>query len=155
MTGKKALQLIFVVIFMLVVPFSQLFSESLRISQIDSNSLLINQKVRVFVSVTDRDGLSINNLDKADPFVQAAAGLPISARVRYHTIIGQRRSDVPLASSDDGVVPYWSSHLDGAASEKVVHSGHSVQETPQAVIELKRILREDIREHAVGVATRQ
>ena len=43
-------------------------------------------------------------------------------------------------------VPYWSSHLEGAASEKVVHAGHSVQETPQAVIELKRILHRDIRE---------
>ena len=98
---------------------------------------------------------SIDNLDKADPFVQAAADLPISPQVRYHSIIGQRRSEVPLISSNDGVVPYWSSHLDGAASEKVVHSGHSVQETPQAVIELKRILREDIRERAVGVAVLQ
>lgn len=98
---------------------------------------------------------SIDNLDKADPFVQAAADLPISPHVRYHSIIGQRRSEVPLISSNDGVVPYWSSHLDGAASEKVVHAGHSVQETPQAVIELKRILREDIRERGVGVAMRQ
>lgn len=98
---------------------------------------------------------SIQNLDKSDAFVQAAADLPISPRVRYHSIVGQRRSEVPLASSDDGVVPYWSSHLDGAASEKVVHAGHSVQETPQAVIELKRILHEDIHERAAGVATRQ
>jgi hypothetical protein len=75
--------------------------------------------------------------------------------VRYHTIVGQRRSDVPLASSDDGVVPYWSSHLDGAVSEKVIHSGHSVQETPQAVIELKRILREDIRERVSTVTVLQ
>jgi triacylglycerol esterase/lipase EstA (alpha/beta hydrolase family) len=95
---------------------------------------------------------SIDNLDKADPFVQAAADLPISPHVRYHSIIGHRRPEVPLVSSNDGVVPYWSSHLDGAASEKVIHSGHSVQETPLAVIELKRILREDIRERGVGVA---
>ena len=98
---------------------------------------------------------SIDNLDKSDAFVQAAADLPISPRVRYHSIIGQRRPEVPLVSSNDGLVPYWSSHLEGAASEKAVHAGHSVQETPQAVIELKRILREDIHERAVAVATRQ
>ncbi|HJW47745.1 MAG TPA: hypothetical protein VJ484_14835, partial [Lysobacter sp.] len=55
---------------------------------------------------------------------------------------------VPLDASDDGLVPYWSSHLQGAASEKVVHAGHSVQETPQAVMELKRILHLDISERA-------
>jgi pimeloyl-ACP methyl ester carboxylesterase len=98
---------------------------------------------------------SIENLDKADPFVRAAADLPISPGVRYHSIIGQRRPEIPLVSSDDGVVPYWSSHLNGAVSEKVVNAGHSVQETPQAVIELKRILREDISERASAVATRQ
>jgi pimeloyl-ACP methyl ester carboxylesterase len=97
---------------------------------------------------------SIENLDKTDPFIQAAADLPISPRVHYHSIIGERRPEVPLALSNDGVVPYWSSHLDGATSEKVVHSGHSVQETPQAVIELKRILREDLQERAANVAAR-
>jgi pimeloyl-ACP methyl ester carboxylesterase len=91
---------------------------------------------------------SIENLDKSDVFVRAAADLPISSRVRYHSIIARRRPAVPLDVSDDGLVPYWSSHLDGAASEKVLHAGHSVQETPQAVLELKRILHLDIRERA-------
>ena len=89
---------------------------------------------------------SIENLDKSDAFIQAAADLPISPRVHYNSIIAQRRPAVPLDVSDDGLVPYWSSHLAGAASEKVVHAGHSVQETPQAVMELKRILHLDIRE---------
>jgi len=91
---------------------------------------------------------SINNLDKSDEFVQAAADLPISMRVHYNSIIARRRPAVPLDASDDGLVPYWSSHLEGADSEQVVHAGHSVQETPQAVMELKRILHLDIRERA-------
>ena len=38
-------------------------------------------------------------------------------------IMGDRgKGDTP--DSSDGVVPYWSSHLDGAASEKIVPSGH-------------------------------
>lgn len=91
---------------------------------------------------------SIDNLDKSDAFVRAAADLPISTRVHYHSIIAQRRPAVPLDASDDGLVPYWSSHLEGAASEKIVHAGHSVQEAPQAVMELKRILHLDISERA-------
>jgi len=91
---------------------------------------------------------SIDNLKASDPFVKAAAQLPIAPGVKYHSIIAQRRADVPLAESDDGLVPYWSAHLDGAVSEKVIISGHSVQETPQAVLEIRRILREDAEEVA-------
>ena len=41
----------------------------------------------------------------------------------------------------DGIVPYNSAHLDGAVSEKIINGGHSIQETPEAVLELRRILR--------------
>lgn len=91
---------------------------------------------------------SIDNLDRSNPFVQAAAGLAISPCVRYHSIIAQADPGVPLAESDDGLVPYWSSHLDGAVSEKILHSAHSVQEIPPAITEMRRILHEDIRAHA-------
>jgi len=39
------------------------------------------------------------------------------------------------------VVPYRSAHLDGADSELAIPSWHSVQETPAAILELRRILR--------------
>ena len=59
--------------------------------------------------------------------------------MRYHTIIARRDPAVPLADSDDGLVPYRSAHLPGAVSELVITSGHSVQETPQAILEIRRI----------------
>ena len=40
-----------------------------------------------------------------------------------------------------------SAHIDGVASEKVVHSSHSVQGNPEAIQEVKRILIE----HAKGL----
>jgi len=89
---------------------------------------------------------SIDNLKASDPFVKAAASLPIQPGLKYHSIIAHRKAAVPLLESDDGLVPYWSAHLDGARSEKVIISGHSVQETPQAVLEIRRILREDLEE---------
>ncbi|WP_308420740.1 esterase/lipase family protein [Dyella caseinilytica] len=84
---------------------------------------------------------SIDNLSDTDPFIKASSTLPISPQVRYHTIVGVYKSKGPLSDSDDGVVPYTSSHLDGADSELAVPSWHDVQETPQAIIELRRILR--------------
>jgi hypothetical protein len=83
---------------------------------------------------------SIDNLSDTDPFIVAAANLPISPRVRYHTIVGVYKPAGPLATSSDGVVPYQSAHLDGADSELAVPSWHSVQETPAAILELRRIL---------------
>lgn len=40
----------------------------------------------------------------------------------------------------DGVVPYDSAHLEGIESEKILTGGHSVHTSPQAVLELRRIL---------------
>ncbi len=84
---------------------------------------------------------SIDNLSVKDPFIMAAADLPISPRVHYNSIIGVYKSSGPLAASSDGVVPYSSSHLAGAESELALPSWHSVQENPAAILELRRILR--------------
>src|SRR5262245_53622227 len=70
--------------------------------------------------------------------------LPVinSARITvpYHSIIGDRgRGDCPNCS--DGVVAYWSSHLDGAQSEKIVPGPHGSCQLPQTIAELDRILR--------------
>lgn len=94
-----------------------------------------------------RIGTSIDNLKATDPFIRASSALPMAPQVKYHSIIAKRKADMPLADSDDGLVPYWSAHLDGVLSEKVIVSGHSVQETPEAVLEVRRILRQDLREH--------
>jgi hypothetical protein len=49
----------------------------------------------------------------------------------------------PKEEGDDGVVAYKSAHIDEAVSELVVQpSGHSVQGTPEAIEEVRRILLE-------------
>lgn len=87
---------------------------------------------------------SVDNLREDDPFVQAAAALPIGPRVQYHSIIARTAAEGALADTDDGLVPYRSAHLSGAISEKVIVSGHSVQETAAAILELRRILHADL-----------
>ncbi len=41
---------------------------------------------------------------------------------------------------DDGVVKYTSAHIDGVDSELVVRSGHSLQQHPHTIEEVRRIL---------------
>ena len=82
---------------------------------------------------------SITNLSATSPFTVTYNRVPVRDDVTYHSIIGTRKDDVGPGSSD-GVVPYESSHIDFAVSERLVHSGHPAQQHPDAINELKRIL---------------
>jgi len=83
---------------------------------------------------------SVDTLEPNDRFVEAVNKLPITPGIPYNSIMGDRgRGDTP--NSSDGVVPYWSSHLDGAQSELVVPSDHGAQYNPEAIAEVRRILR--------------
>jgi pimeloyl-ACP methyl ester carboxylesterase len=86
---------------------------------------------------------SVDTLEPNDRFVEAVNKVPISRDIPYHSIMGDRgRGDTP--NSSDGVVPYWSSHLDGAQSELIVNSDHGAQYNPQAIREVERILKENL-----------
>src|SRR5258707_5343488 len=88
---------------------------------------------------------SVDTLEPNDRFVEAVNKLPITRGIPYHSIIGDRgRGDRP--NSSDGVVPYWSSHLPGAQSELIVNSDHGAQYNPQAIAEVRRILRVNLGE---------
>ena len=80
---------------------------------------------------------SIQGLSPNSPLLHALDRLPIQAP--HYSIIGDRgRGNTP--NSSDGVVPYWSSHLSSAESEKIVPTGHEAMADPQAVEEIRRIL---------------
>lgn len=49
----------------------------------------------------------------------------------------------------DGIVPYASSHLEGAASETIIKGGHSIQDTPEAVLTLRKILHQHLKQHPI------
>jgi pimeloyl-ACP methyl ester carboxylesterase len=81
---------------------------------------------------------SVWGLKPSNPAFPVVNEPPIS--VPYHSIIGDRgRGDCPNCS--DGVVAYWSSHLEGAKSECIVPGPHGSAELPQTIAELDRILR--------------
>ena len=76
-----------------------------------------------------------------NPLLDSLAALPI--QVPFHSIIGDRGLGDGQYSSD-GVVPYSSSHLVGAESEKIVPAGHLVFSNDAVVVEIKRILEENL-----------
>lgn len=93
----------------------------------------------------DRAPNSIDTLNPNNRFVRQVNKLPIAPGIPYHSIMGDRgkggNKDHTRPASSDGVVPYWSSHLDGAASEKIVPSNHSAHQHPEGIAEVVRILK--------------
>jgi pimeloyl-ACP methyl ester carboxylesterase len=83
---------------------------------------------------------SVDTLAPNNRFVKAINEVPVTPGIPYHTIMGDRgRGDAP--NSSDGIVPYWSSHMEGAQSELIVPSNHSAHQNPEAIAEVRRILR--------------
>lgn len=85
---------------------------------------------------------SVWGLKPSNPALPVINGAPIT--IPYHSIIGDRgKGDSP--NSTDGVVAYWSSHLNGAQSEVIVPGPHGSCALPQTIAELRRILRLHLR----------
>lgn len=93
-----------------------------------------------------------NSIDMLDPdnlFVSTVNRLPLKPGVPFHSLIGDRGRggflDHTRPNSSDGIVPYWSSHMEGAASERVIPSGHWSHLHPLGMVEINRILLEHLR----------
>jgi pimeloyl-ACP methyl ester carboxylesterase len=107
---------------------SQASKEMLRLTSIRENELKPKRRAN-----------SVDTLSPKSRFVNAINIIPITPGIPYDTIIGDRgRGDSPKSS--DGVVPYWSSHMDGAELEDIVPSNHTAHQNPQAIDEVRHIL---------------
>jgi pimeloyl-ACP methyl ester carboxylesterase len=108
---------------------SQASQEMLRVTNIKEEELKPKRRAN-----------SVDSLSPKSRFLNALNTIPMTPGVPYHTIIGDRgRGDSP--NSSDGVVPYWSSHMDGAKTEDIVPSDHSAHQNPQAIEDVLHILK--------------
>jgi pimeloyl-ACP methyl ester carboxylesterase len=105
-----------------------------------SQEMLLVTNIREEELKPKRRANSVDSLSPKSCFLNAMNTIPMTPGVAYHTIIGDRgRGDSP--NSSDGVVPYWSSHMDGAKTEDIVPSDHNAHQNPQAIDEVLRILK--------------
>jgi len=82
---------------------------------------------------------SVENMRASNPLLQTLVATPIADGVKAHSIIAVT-GDGPVEESDDGVVAFESAYLEGVESVAVVRSGHSAQQHPDTVAEVRRIL---------------
>lgn len=83
---------------------------------------------------------SLDQMSPKNEWLQALAALPPSPQVKAHSIVAIRGRQQP-PEGGDGVVKYASAHVDYVESELVVRSGHSAQDKPPVIEEVRRILR--------------
>jgi pimeloyl-ACP methyl ester carboxylesterase len=76
--------------------------------------------------------------------INTYASLPLSDKIVIHSIIGDQGKG-PGPDCSDGWVPYTSSHLDEAASEKIVPCDHKAHHHEQTIDEIRRLLRLHLR----------
>jgi pimeloyl-ACP methyl ester carboxylesterase len=97
----------------------------------------------------DRIANSIDTLAPNNRFVKAINTIPVTPGIPHHVICGDRgkggNKDHTSPVMSDGVVPYWSSHMETAQSELVVPSHHSAHQNPKAIAEVARILKQHAR----------
>jgi len=84
-----------------------------------------------------RPASSVDSLRPDDPYLNFLLQLPI--RVPFHSVVADIKGS-RTKPTGDGVVPYASAHLDGAASEKIIQWGHNVTSSPDCMAEVRRIL---------------
>ncbi len=84
---------------------------------------------------------SAGELAAGHPLLLRLCELGIDSSIRTHAVIADL-SDPPRPDGTDGIVPYSSSHLDGATSELLVHGLHICMTHPGVIEEVRRILIE-------------
>lgn len=83
-----------------------------------------------------------NQLSDKSALIQLTKTIAISPKVRYHSIIANDTDNANDKTDvlSDGVVPYDSSHLEGADSEIVLTGGHRIHNSPSAILYLRQLL---------------
>jgi len=100
-------------------------------------------KIDLSQVVEDNSGNETASVDVSDN--TETAQLPPEPLVAAVTV----NNDISQALTErlsDGIVPYNSAHLDGAASETIINGGHSIQTNPQTILTLRRILHKQLQE---------
>ena len=128
------------------LPFA-IVNETINMVTLNPDLFLLNPKqmTRWFTSVDQLspEGYSIRGLQ----------GLK-TRDVPTFSVIGNRGRCGLLERSSDGVVPYWSSHINWGEEEFIVPESHSVQKHKDTAEYMKIILHEYLQEHPAIQYTR-
>jgi pimeloyl-ACP methyl ester carboxylesterase len=127
---------------------SKFISLPFRLTDTLKEAITLNPQLRAVHSAKDFPK-STDNMDPKSRFVKMYNTFPVVPGVTAHSIIPVKNPNDPKEKWNDGVVEYKSAHIEPVTSELIVkNSGHSAQDHPEAIEEVRRILLEHLRESA-------
>jgi len=124
---------------------SKFISLPFRLADTMKEVITMNPQLKAVRFIKDAPR-STDNMDPKSPFIKNLSSMPIAEGITAHSIIAVKNPKEPKDRWNDGVVEYTSAHIDGVASELVVNSGHSTQDHPETIEEVRRILLQHLRE---------
>jgi triacylglycerol esterase/lipase EstA (alpha/beta hydrolase family) len=90
---------------------------------------------------------SIDGMSDANPLLKSLVTIPLAPGIVGHSIIAVKPG-MDIETGNDGVVEYKSAHIDNVESEYIVRAGHSCQDHPLVVEEVRRILLKHLQQEA-------
>ena len=113
----------------------------LTVLQTTTNILTLNSDA-VAADVQLHPGTSIDSLSPGGKFATVLQELPMDPRVQKYSIVGVGKDYPPkdIWKTSDGVVPYWSSHIEGVP-ETAIPSNHSGPENEQCAQKVTELLK--------------
>lgn len=99
---------------------------------------------RLKLPTASRRANSVDTLSPDSRFVQAINTLPLTPGVPCDIIIGDCGRGDSLNSSD-GIIPNWSSHIDGVKIDHTVPSDHTAHQDSQIIATVLTILKSHAR----------
>ena len=120
-------------------------TKNLHVTPRVTTNVLIGANDKDLLNALEQSKAAANN--PAATFYNSANLQAAQARLDENQQLLQQVKTGVTSNLSDGVVPYSSSHLDGAESEKIFSGKHDIHTDPQAILELRRILRRQLNAH--------
>lgn len=126
---------------------SKFITVPFRLTDAMKEFVTLNRDMRGAVRSMKDIPKSTDNMDPKSRFVQMYNQFPVVPGVAAHSIIPVKNPKDPKEKWNDGVVEYKSAHIEPVTSELIVmNSGHSTQDHPETIEEVRRILLEHLKE---------
>lgn len=121
--------------------FARRFSGSVHLSNDVrlAGERIMHESTATTMASRDHAPTAVQSLSAENPVLLAVDQIPIPTRIKYHSLIANRDA-AGVTGGTDSIVPYSSSHLEGAVSETIIHSRHGCTRNPDAIREVERIL---------------
>jgi pimeloyl-ACP methyl ester carboxylesterase len=114
-----------------------------EVVDLSKTMLQLDEASRLPSSVWRTVPTSLDSMSPKSEWLLALADKPVATNITAHSIIAIKNDDQP-PDGGDGVVRYVSAHVPYTESEYIVRSGHSCQDKPSTIEEVRRILLEHL-----------